>query len=358
MARDPAFDQILYVDPIRVSASLDGLWANINIVADPIVVAPVVSTTLISGIMMTDDDQTATIVVSVSLRTVTEGVTEMHGTNLVWWSNIGDASFTIDRKNVAGRRYMDWGGWIYSIKKLGEKVVVYGQNGISMMIPAGVAWGLKTISRIGLKGRKAVAGDDVRHFFVDRAGDLWSMTDGIAKLGYKEFIAPMSSLVALSMDVMNTLLYICDGATGYVYNYKDGSFAEGPANITGIGYKNGVMFVAAPAAVSIPLFEMTTDICDLGSRKSKTISTLEIGTDETSDVWAAIDYRLKKEVAFATTPWVKVNPSGIAVLPCFGVEFRFRLKMLVATSFDLDYIRVNGVIHNYSYLDSFTRMGN
>jgi hypothetical protein len=119
----------------------------------------------------------------------------------------------------------------------------------------------------------------------------------------------------MSFDELNQLIYICDGILGYVYSVRDKSLGKGPTNVTGVGYQSGVSYVTAPATITVPTFSMCTDIYDLNSRKNKTIFSLEIGTDLSSALYAAIDYRLDKSVAFATTPYAIVNPNGVAVLP-------------------------------------------
>jgi len=84
--------------------------------------------------------------------------------NWVKWSNIGQMDFTIGRDNIAGERPVDWKGWIYAIKKMGGRAIVYGKNGVSALIPSENVWGLQTVYRIGLKGKNAIAGDEAIHF--------------------------------------------------------------------------------------------------------------------------------------------------------------------------------------------------
>jgi hypothetical protein len=288
--------------------------------------------------------------------------------NWVKWGNIGSIDFTIWKDNIAGERPLDWKGWVYEIKKLGNKVVVYGQNGVSLLVPTGNTYGLHPVHDLGLKGKQAVSGSNSVHFFVDSNGVLFSLGENTMKaslfeasiypdrLDYSEYLSDMSNPV-LSWDKSHKLLYICDGMLGYVYSPSNKSLGSGPINVTGVGEQSGTLYVGASSTIVTPAFEMCTDIYDMGSRKNKTISSFEIGTDASGDLWAAIDYRLDKAEAFKTTQWVRVNPNGIVNLPCFGVEFRFRLKQLVATYIEIDYIKVNGVIHNYSYLDTYARGG-
>lgn len=352
---DDANDEDIF-NGLALTTALSGSWLNKTVIADPFVLTT----------RVLPDSTVLGLVIVASPFVLTTGIgshDESLGllltppkTNWLKWSNIGSLDFTIWKDNVAGERPVDWRGWIYAAKKLSGKVAVYGENGVTFLTPVGAAWGMSTASKIGLKGQRAICGNDELHFYVDVKGRMFSVsTSGIELLGYEEYLSTLSTSITMSFDEYNQLVYICDGLIGYVYSIRDKSLGRGPTNITGVGYQSGISYITAPASVSVPTFNICSDIYDLGSRKNKTIMSIELGAELSNALYAAVDYRLDKAVAFATTPWAMVNPNGIAVVPCFGVEFRFRLKLLSYEKFNLDYIRVNGVIHSYSYLDSFSR---
>ena len=267
--------------------------------------------------------------------------------NWVKWSNIGNLDFTIDKTNVAGERPLDWKGWIYSVRKLGNRVVAYGENGVSVLAPAQKHYSLNTVYRIGLKGKNAVSGDESVHYFVDNLGQLWRFSEGLEKLDYSEYLSGMLSKLVLSWDAANNLLYICDGIRGYVFSQDSGSLGTGPVNITGINSQGGILYVVSPATITVPIFEICSDIMDLGTRRGKRIHSLEIGVDLAGSLQAAIDYRLDKAAEFVTTPWQVVDRRGFVYLPCYGKEFRIRIKMDSYEYAELDYITVNGEVCNH-----------
>ena len=353
--RNSDLDQIFYVGTVEVALTISGTWLNVAIVAEPLVVTLSIEsdTELAGGVWIASP-----LLVTTSLLDA-DMVTEAIKQNWVSWSDIGHLDFTVGRGNVAGTRPMDWKGWVYAIRKLADKVVVYGENGVSLMVPKATAWGLSTISRVGVKGRLAVCGIDTEqysvHYFVDIEGRLCKMSDKLEVLGYEEYLNGMAPSIVCSYDEINHLVYICDGQIGYVYSEKDKGMGRGPANVTGFAVQSGVQYITAPATIGTIPFEICTDIYDLGSRKDKTILEVEFGVDAATEIYAAIDWRKDKTAAFATTPWTRVNPSGRANLPCWGREFRIRAKQLTYEYFELDYIKVTGVLHNYSYLDSFLR---
>lgn len=268
----------------------------------------------------------------------------------IQWSQIGYADFTIGRDNTAGKMPMGWDGTVYDIRKLGKQVMVYGANGVSRMTPAGPAYGMETLYTIGVKSKNAVCGDDNTHYFIDKIGQLWQMTGSLKKLDYSEYLSVLTSPV-MSWDNEKNLIYICDGTNGFVYSPDSQSMGSGPESITSIRYKDGTSYVGAPSFIEMPYFELTTDIYDFGTRKEKTVFGMEVSTDLLGSLQATIEYRASYKKNLAALPWQNVTPEGKLHLPCYGVEFRFKLRSLKYEYFELDWMKVNGVIHGFSHLD-------
>lgn len=355
-AINPALNNLINVSSIDVTVSILGSWLNVNKSADPIEVTTSVLGTFIIGKLFSNA-ALITVEIDLSLPEMTTTGSKM---NWVKWSNIGNLDFTIWKDNIAGERPLDWAGWVYSIRKLGNKVIVYGDGGISMLAPSGNAFGLLPIHKVGLKGKQAIAGDDKVQYFVDAIGKLQRLLEVPQKsslfeqsivpeeLDYSEYLSNMTNPI-LSWDALNKLLYICDGTSGYVYSQDSNSLGSGPANITGIGLRNNEAYIVSPSTIENPIFEICTDIYDMGSRKNKTITTIELGTDVIGDLWVTLDYRKNKAEEFKTLTWHRVSPNGVTNIPCFGVEFRIRVKRTTYAYFELDYIRVNGIVHDYNF---------
>ena len=295
------------------------------------------SATLILGTIY---EGTVTAYASFSADLLLEGLKR----NWVKWSNIGDLDFTIWKDNVAGERPLDWKGWVYCVKKLGNRVITYGENGVSLLIPSGVHFGLNTIYRIGLKSKNAVTGDDSIHFFIDNKNQLFSMSENLDLLGYSEYLSDMTDPV-MSYDVENSLVYICDGTYGFVYSPKDKSFGAGPVNVTGISSQGGTLYVVSPATIVTPPFLVWTDIRDMGTRKTKTVFELEFGTDLEGPLQAAIEYRMDKKESFTRTPWYEVSDGASVFITAVGKEFKYGVRALAYEYFEMDYITARGIIH-------------
>lgn len=275
--------------------------------------------------------------------------------NWVWWSDIGSLQFTINERNVAGKRPMDWKGCVYDILKLDEAVVVYGTNGVTMMKAVENKWGMRTVHRYGLPNKGAVDGTDKEHYFIDTKDRLHRITSekGIELLDFSEYLSLLTS-PQLRLDTAENILYICDGTYGFVFGTRTGSFGEGPINITGIGSQSSTLYVTAPAEIEIPKFHIVTDMYDLGSRKTKTIQRIEVGTDLTDELEVMVEMRRNNsDTEFFKSRWVRLNPSGIAYIPAVGVEFKFHIRAPhIYEYFEIDYIKVFGVVHGTSYLDT------
>jgi len=264
--------------------------------------------------------------------------------NWVKWSDIGNLDFTINKSNVAGERPLDWEGQIYAIKKLGDKVIAYGENGVSILAPIERTYGLNTIYKIGIKSKNAIAGSDRVHFFIDNTGQLFSLGEELKLLDYSEFLSAMANVV-LSWDSENNVLYICDGTYGYVYSPADESLGTCSPLITGVSSQYGILYAAASGTIVTPVFEICTDIFDFGTHRNKTIFELEFGTNVTGTLQAAIDYRNNFKSAFTQTSWKDVSTRGNVFITALGREFRIKAKMTSYEYIEMDYITVNGIVH-------------
>jgi len=321
--------------------NISGDWIGIGLIAESLSISPTITGSFIEGTLVDSD------VFSISPKISADVDFAPIKTSWIQWSNIGALDFTIGQDNIAGTRPMDWAGFIFAIKKLRDKVIVYGSNGVSLLKPSGVFYGLETILRIGLLGRYAITGDDQIHYFVDVTGVLWSISDQLIRIGYAEYLSTLSNPV-MSMDLEERLVYICDADQGYVFSIDHQSLGECSAAITGFCNKDGISYPVSPNTIVNPVFEIATDIIDMGTRKFKTIRYVEYSTNLTKNLLASISFRSNHNTSFSNTGWKKVTFEGISHIRCYGIEFIFRLKSSALDSFALDSMKINGIIHRYN----------
>ena len=345
--RDTSLDVIYSVDPGIIELVPLGETYTVSIVCDPGIVTTTPLGSIKTGVIIACSPGvvTTTPLGRMSIESSICG--------FVAWSKIGKLDFTIDKTNVAGKRPVDWNGCVYEVLLLYKSAVIYGENGVSVMTPVEKAMGMETIHRIGVLNKLSVAGSKFEHYFIDKEYKLYKLTKeaGLELLDYSEYLELLTD-PKLSLDVSKRLLYICDGTYGFVHGILTKSFGEGPINVTGIGYRDGTQYSIAPSDIDVPSFDITTDIYDLGTRKPKTIMELEVGTDLTNNLQAMIESRTSNKGAFIQSRWVLVNPSGRAIVPCYGIEFRFNIRSVILEYFELDYIKVIGFTHEFGYIDA------
>jgi len=333
---------------LKLSPSLGGAWTGIGIFSDPLVLSPSLGGGLVVGLVFNVDP----LVLNPSLYgDVTFALPTL---NWVAWSDIGSINFTIDRKNTAGNRPMDWIGVVHDILKLGNNpsyVIVYGSGGVSRLTPFENTFGLSNINMVGLLGPWSVCGDDDVHFFIDGDGKLWSLADRLEKLDYSEFLNKMDSPI-MTLDKFNELVFICDGTLGYVYSVRDHSLGTGPNNITCVGNAVGTQYFAASGDVSTPVFEFCSDSFDLRSRRHKSIASLEFGAVPQGDAYAALDIKVHPNKSFITTPWVPVGPNGVCNVRGFGQEFRVRYKLSSYEDISMGWYKLHGMMDEYKPNDT------
>ena len=358
--RDPLLDTWWYctgwtsggeLDPgvITITLGVSGDNFNRTVVADPIDIAIGVSGTDIAGLVLSG-------IIDIAIGVSGEAYLVPAQTEWVWTSRIGHLSFDKDDGGEVTKRPMPWSGWIYAIKKLGNGVIVYGQNGVSSLIPVGLTWKLETLHQIGLKGKNSVVAvppiTPTKHVFIDKAGNLVTIGHNggvriapdspIQVVDYSLWLSALSNLTVLSYDQDKGLIYISDGTRGFVLS--ETGLGQGPSTITGGGYKTGTFYATASVAPTFDPMALCTDTLDFGTRTKKTITGLSLGVNATNDLYGAIDYRWSKAQAFITSPWVKADREGEVHLTVSGTEFRIRVKQLTYEAIEFDYITVHGKV--------------
>jgi hypothetical protein len=287
------------------------------------------------------------------IKPLVEYYVEYPRKNILKWSNIGSLNFDVGLDNVAGELPVSWDGFIYSIKKIKNMNIVYGANGISALISKENYFGEKQISKIGIKSKHAVVDVKDTHFFILNNNVMYQLTSElkIKKLDYSEYFLPMNNIV-MTYDEKEELIYICDGQKGYIYSIEEDSLTNGPLHITGIGYKDGQQYLASSEEFIPRHPEFYTDIYDFGVRNEKYIFYIEVETNYTGLLYGAIDYRIINSEEFRSTPWIIMSKTGKVHVPCYGYDFRFKIKSDTTTdTFKIDSIKINGRIHDFRGLE-------
>lgn len=280
------------------------------------------------------------------------GVCNDEKKNWVGWSKIGEADFTLDLTNDAGYRPMSWPGYVYQVRKLDKNAIIYGSGGVTAAYPVSEpmpTFGFKDMLNVGIKNKTAVCGDEHIHFCIDVLGCLYKITaEGITRLGYEEFLLPLINPI-LTWDAAKRRLYISSVTKGYIFS--ESVLMGGYANLTGLYRIKETLTAVSPDELITEPVEICTDIIDFKRRGLKSIESMQFDAISDTILFAAIDYRYKKQDEFKTTPWTQLNNEGVAHIRTAGVEFRIRLKGLDHGTFDFSYISIQ-----FKFIDQrFTR---
>lgn len=266
----------------------------------------------------------------------------------IWGSKIGVLTFKLDESNEAFRRPTQSRGGVIKMVKLGARVIVFSTSGIDVILPADLYWKYEHVSDYGALSSWSVCDADGTCWFIDSRKHLVEINDQ----GFRDHDCHsyfIEDVYALSWDPQWNLLYISGRNDGYVYSPANDSLGKGYAQLTGITPN----YVAVGQNELRPEpFEIQTNWYDFGSRAYKTIRSIEFSTATNHYLEAAVDFRHHNDMQPRSTPWKRVTPSGIAYIPCYGTEFRFRLRSNITQQIHLDNIRVIGTIHGYDFLNA------
>jgi len=273
--------------------------------------------------------------------------------NAVAWSGIGSTDFTISHDNVAGKMPLPWKGYTYAIRMLDNSPIVYGANGISQLVAKDKFFGEKRLFNIGLKNKGAIFTNSDEHYFILNNGEFWKLSQsGKELIGYKRYFSNMGTVI-ISSNIKEDLLYICDGTYGYTYSIKDNALVGGEVGITSFSYQDGNSYLISNGSIVKDTFSITSGIYDFGTRKEKTIFGIEVGSSYSRGLQATIYYTTPLSSTFTATPTITFKPNYEANLPCYGIDFKVKVNALEnVESFNVDYIKINGVIHGFSFLDT------
>lgn len=263
------------------------------------------------------------------------------GSDSIVWSAIGSTNCEPTGSNEAGFRNLPFSGNVMRIKRLGDFVVVYGDNGILVLASFEQTFGMREILNSGIPCKAAVAGDENEQVFVDSANYLWKINAKLelSRLGYREYISLMQAdQIVVEHDSVLREYHISDPTHGYVLTeFGMGQcYQRKTTVVTTQGVTYGVFVIDDPFD-----FEgrLVTDVMDFGVRGRKSIELLELGVHHTElGAFGAVDWRNGITAGFARSPYSVITPHGVVNVKVTGDEFRIVLKFTTYDNVDVDYI--------------------
>jgi len=248
------------------------------------------------------------------------------------------------KRNDCGMHPATFQGEVLCVRQLGETVIAYGEDGISMLSPATVefpTFGVTHVASLGVHGRGAIGGDIHQQLLVDKAGVVWRMSsEGLQRLGYEEYTADMlDGTIVVSMDTREGEFYISDGnETLIVTPFGAGKSPYHPTSIEIVDGDLIGIFDTDESTESI----LVSDVFDFRNSDLKTVTTVELGLRKGSeaDVYIALDSRYDTHSAFTRSDWIPVNSEGWGRVQKTAKQFRLCIKATDYTDFQLDYANI------------------
>ena len=262
------------------------------------------------------------------------------GSNSVVWSDIGSVNCTPGLKNEAGHRPMNWNGSVLMVKRLGDFCLVYGDSGISALVPAQQMFGLKEVPSGGILWAGAVGGDLEKHLFVSSENELWLIEKTLdpKRLGYREILKDMTNPV-VSHDPTLDEFHVSDDVSGYVLTFTARGSLVSPAAMaltkcyqrpTSVGNFGGKRVGMSKNSDDYSV-QVVTDVMDFGVRSLKTVAMIECDFESDVPLYLAVDYRYDKRGSFTRSAWRLTNKEGVAWCGVTAVDFRICLKSVITT---------------------------
>lgn len=265
--------------------------------------------------------------------------------NWVAWGGIGKIELENllskeDRSNTTGFMPMNFRGDIYTVKKLGDKIMVYGSQGISAIKPGSVRpyktmaqFGREDLFNFGIAGKGAVGGNDKLQVFVDNFGYLHAI-DAAGKhnrLGYSTFMANLENEIVITHDELKDEYYIADGERCYLMSSGLSEVFQSPSGLLRQGSAlYGVTYDSTDESAYI-----TTNGFNMYTDSIKTVQTVETMMSGTN-LQGAIDYRFQPNESFTRGMVKNISRHGTFVPMVSGVDFRLHLKSSTYVDFSLD----------------------
>ena len=306
------------------------------------------------------------------LATATSGL----GKNWVWWSSIGggDMHYFLDTdllkyatklatpdtgfddnypylhwlwlRREMGARPMPWPGWVRQIRPMGDVVVVYGDVGVSVMLPVSspyptfglqdtpddlpVGLGLWTDRNANPVCRDSVAGDDMKQVFVGGDYNLWRLdrsTSGAkaTKLGFSEYITDLGSAVRIDYNATEGDFYIhsATGGGGFVLN-KDMKLGAMSSYFTGLRLNSpdATMKLTTSSSAFVARFGARNTDSPIGIQNVHKIVFVGRTTDLSARLW----WRMGPNSNWNHTYYQAVSGRGEATfnVPCWQFEVECR----------------------------------
>ena len=259
------------------------------------------------------------------------------------WSKIGQMNFTPDNYNLAGYRRDPHGGEVYHTMRLGDNVIGYSSEGITLISPVSspaATFGFTELDNVGLINKGAVSGDLNRQVYLGEDYILREVTrQGIKELGYEYFMKQLAGEdIIITYDKKYKDFYI--GNSEKTFLLSPNGMTEIPQHPSAVWRRNNETYMLPD---SVDNFEYTigTWPFDMQFAGNKTVFSIESDLQYRDNPRVAVDY-YNNPNEFSTTLYKPLNNQNIGGPIISGSMLGFNLKFKAICNADpqISYIKV------------------
>lgn len=251
------------------------------------------------------------------------------------------------RKGEMGFVPLQHQGAVLRVKRLGDGIVAYCEDGVSVVSPReGRGFSTTPVLHVGIAGRCAVAGDHNRHVFIDKNNVQWGLNvDGSLErlCGTGTFDSLVANEAAHpimgSYDPEEMEYYLCSDQSGWVRTRTGlGEITKLPTSLVLMG---GELASGGVQDLADGDIDIVTETFDMGMRALKTLHTIHVGYSDITNLKVYVQYRYNSNSAWTTSSAFSVTSDNVSVPIFTAHEFRLKFTGTPGASAKLDYVAVN-----------------
>lgn len=203
---------------------------------------------------------------------------------------------------------------IRSLKQLGNRLIVYGDNGISELQQIEGGFQETLIADYGIGGRCCVGGDDRRHVFFDNQGQLYSWysnQDRPERLGYAAIFSQyLPERTVVAFDPTEGYFWISDGGRTYVLT-QTGLGGPMDQHPTSMFRDSQYGLVGMYSTAEKDSWSIQTSNFDMGHRDFKHLVLVQVIGDGYRRTTGRVTGVSDVTGNARNTPWCPVNKDGV-----------------------------------------------
>ena len=235
------------------------------------------------------------------------------------------------RQNLAGYIPMPWEGNVQRVEPFQDKIVVYGDNGVTALkllstelVPS--TYGLLHLSSDGIKEQAAMTDNNQKevgteHYFIDTEGYVVAIDENmkVERIGYKELFASASDIRLSYNPVREQVFFKVSSVLTYILS-KQGMTAIS-AGIDSLAYRMDTLLIHSVAAIAQTNLTLSTDVINFNTFGLKALEWVSFNVDCPDDIYVTVRYRDSVQDSYSSARRKQLNSSGVCRLGVRGVDF-------------------------------------